>query len=132
MHESKSSGKRPLIDLTVKNGTSQTVFKAHFKTMITNVDRSIIWSQVSWVYLMSRGLEPGEEATWYLTSVMISDKMRNIFMPSDAVFTLADVVLTVTFVQLDDQDGEPIYSTRQFSESDQEWLNHLKEKYGIK
>ena len=130
MRDSESMGKHPIIELTVRNGTSQTVFKAHFESTLTSPDRSTPWSTYFGLYFMSRGLKPGEETTWYITPIMMPD-WDTMNTPKDAVFTPTNVVFTITFVQLDDRDGEPIYSTRQFSEYHQKRLNQLKEKYGI-
>ena len=130
MRESESRGKHPVIELTVRNGTSQTVFKAHIESTLTSPDRSTPWATYFGLYFMSRGLEPGEETTWYIIPIMMPDWVT-INAPAETVFTPAKAVFKITFVQLDGKDGEPIYSTRQLNEYDRKRLDQLKEKFGV-
>ena len=116
-------GKQPIIELTVKNGTSEAVSRAYFEGTLASPKRSVPWHKDTFNYGISGGLEPGEEASWSLAPNMFSD-WGKIDAPKDAVFT-------VTVEQLDGPDGEPIYSTRAFSEHDQERLDELKKEYGV-
>ncbi len=123
LREREFMGKQPIIELTVKNGTGKAVSQAYFEGTIASPDRSVPWHKDTFNYSISGGLEPGEEATWNLAPNMFSD-WGKVDAPSDAVFT-------VTVEQLDGADGEPIYSTREFTERDSERLKELKKEYGV-
>ena len=124
LREQEFMGKQPIIELTVKNGTGQAVSRAYFEGTIASPNRSVPWHKDTFNYGISGGLEPGEEATWNLAPNMFSD-WGKVDAPKDAVFT-------VTVEQLDGPDGKPIYSTREFSESDLERLDELKKQYDVK
>jgi len=123
MQEQEFIGKQPIIELTVKNGTEKAVSRAYFEGTIASPNRSVPWYKDTFNYSISGGLESGEQATWSLAPNMFSD-WGQVNAPTDAVFT-------VTVEQLDGPDGEPIYSTREFSNYDFERLNELKTKYGL-
>jgi PBP1b-binding outer membrane lipoprotein LpoB len=123
MREREFMGKQPIIELTVKNGTEHAVSRAYFEGTLASPDRSVPWHKDTFNYSIPGGLEPGEEATWNLAPNMFSD-WGKADAPAEAVFT-------VTVEQLDGPDGEPIYSTREFSDYDRERLNELKKKYGV-
>jgi hypothetical protein len=124
LREQEFMGKQPIIELTVKNGTSQAVARAYFEGTLASPNRSVPWHKDTFNYSISGGLEPGEEATWNLAPNMFSD-WGKVDAPKDAVFT-------VTVEQLDGPDGKVIYSAREFNESDRERLNELKKQYDVK
>ena len=117
-------GKQPIIELTVKNGTSQAVSRAYFEGTIASSNRSVPWHKDTFNHSIPGGLEPGEEATWNLAPNMFSD-WGKVDAPIDAVFT-------VTVEQLDGPDGKTIYSVREFTKNDRERLNELKKQYDVK
>lgn len=117
-------GEQPIIELTVKNGTSYAVSRAYFKGTIASPNRSVPWHQDTFNYSISGGLEPGEEASWSLAPNMFSD-WGKIDAPSDAIFT-------VTVERLDGADGNALYSISDFGEKKEKRLSELKEKYNIK
>lgn len=117
-------GEQPIIELTVKNGTSHAISRAYFKGIIASPKRSIPWHQDTFNYPISGGLEPKEEASWSLAPNMFSD-WGKVDAPSDAIFT-------VTVEGLDGADGKTLYSTSEFGEREEKRLSELKEKYGIK
>ena len=117
-------GEQSIIELTVKNGTSHAVSRAYFKGTIASPNRSVPWLQDTFNYLISGGLEPGEEASWSLAPNMFSD-WGKVEAPSDAIFT-------TTVERLDGADGEALYSTIEFGEIEEERLSELKEKYNVK
>jgi hypothetical protein len=121
--EQEFMGKQPIIELTVKNGTDQAVSRAYFEGTLASPDRSVPWHKDTFNYDISGGLEPGEEATWKLAPNMFSD-WGKVDAPPDAVFT-------VTVERIDGADGEAVYSTREFDESDRKRLAELKKKYGV-
>ncbi|MEE9128976.1 MAG: DUF6694 family lipoprotein [Phycisphaerales bacterium] len=116
-------GKVPVIELTVRNGTSVAVSRAYFEGTLASPDRSVPWLKNTFNHSIPGGLEPGEEASWDLMQIGRIG-WGSIDPPADAVFT-------VTVERLDGPDGEPIYSTGEFSKYDQKRLNKLKDKYGV-
>lgn len=116
-------GRQQIIELTVKNGTEYAVSCAYFEGTLASPDRSVPWHKDNFSYNIPGGLEPGEEATWKLAPNMFSDWAK-VNAPKDAVFT-------VTVEQLDGPDGEPVYSTREFSDYDQKRLDMLKKEFGV-
>jgi PBP1b-binding outer membrane lipoprotein LpoB len=123
MRERQYLGKQPIIELTVKNGTDQAISRAYFSGTIASPDRSVPWHEDQFNYSISGGLEPGEEASWTLAPNSYSD-WGKVNAPADAVFT-------VMVEKLDGPDGEALYSTRDFSERDQERLAELKQQYDV-
>lgn len=113
---------RPVISMTVKNGTPEPVSRAYFKGVIASPDRAVPWLEETFNYPISGGLEPGETAEWELAPNAYSDWGR-VEAPDDAVFT-------ATPYRLDGADGEKLYSTDVFSERDAERLAELKAEYG--
>jgi len=123
MREKQYGREQPVIELTVRNGTDKAVARAYFEGTLASPDRSVPWHEDTFNYSIPGGLEPGEEAEWQLAPNMFSD-WGNIDAPADAVFT-------VTVEQIDGADGDPLYSTRDFRESDMERLNKLKQEFGL-
>lgn len=122
--EQRFMGKQPIIELTVKNGTSSPISRAYFKGVIASPNRSVPWLKDEFNYSIKGGLEPGEEASWTLAPNMFSD-WGKVEAPADAVFT-------VTVEQLDGPDGESLFSTLDFDEDDERRLAELKRKYEAK
>ena len=116
-------GEHPIIELTVKNGTSHPISRAYFKGTLASPNRSVPWLVETFNYRISGGLEPGEEAEWSLSP--------NQFSEWGTVDAPADAILTVEVEQLDGADGEPLFSSRNFSERDAKRLKKLKEEYGL-
>ena len=117
------SGKQPIIEITVKNGTDVAVSRAYFEGTLASPNRSVPWHKDSFNYSISGGLEPGEKQSWHLAPNMFSD-WGKVDAPADAIFT-------VTVENIDGPDGKALYSTRGFTERDKDRLAELKEKYGI-
>lgn len=114
-------GKKPIIELTVKNGTSYPVSRAYFMGTLASPNRTIPWLKERFNYEIPGGMEPGEEASWRLAPNMFSE-WGTVDIPKDAIFT-------VEVVKLDGADGEPIFSALVFDEDDLERLNELLLKY---
>lgn len=114
-------GKQPIIELTVKNGTSSVVSHAYFEGTLASPGRAVPWHKDEFNYKISGGLEPGESAKWSLAP--------NMFMGWGKVEAPADAVFTVVVTQLDGPDGKPVYSSREYSEQDAERLAQLTSKY---
>lgn len=112
---------KPIIELTVLNGTPHPISRAYFKGTLASPNRSVPWLVETFNYKISGGLEPGEEVEWSLAP--------NQFGDWGSVDAPADAILTVEVEQLDGSDGEPLFSSRSFSERDAKRLNELKAKY---
>ena len=111
----------PIIELTVMNGTGRAVSRAYFTGTLASPNRSVPWIKDDFNYEISGGLEPGEEATWYLAPNRFSD-WGKVNAPKDAVFT-------VDVKQLDGPNGEEMYSVNNFGEDKQERLEVLLADY---
>lgn len=115
-------GNQPVIELTVRNGTSSAVSRAYFLGTLASPGRSVPWIKDTFNYEISGGLEPGEEARWTLAPNMFSD-WGKVNAPADAVFT-AEVE------RLDGADSKALYSTQDFTEEDEERLTKLTREFG--
>jgi hypothetical protein len=115
-------GMQPVIELTVKNGTSVPVSRAYFTGTLSSPGRSVPWIKESFNYGIRGGLEPGETAAWKLSPNMFSE-WGSVDAPDDAVFT-------VEAVRLDGPDGEPTFRADTFSERDAKRLIELTAQYG--
>jgi len=113
--------KKPIIELTVKNGTDKAISRAYFTGTLASPDRTIPWVKDDFNYSISGGLEPGEEVTWYLAPNMFSE-WGEVDAPKDAI-------LTVEVTQLDGPNGDEVYSTNNFGETEQERLEELLKSY---
>jgi len=119
--EQKYGRDKPIIELTVKNGTSYPVSRAYFKGTLASPNRSVPWLIETFNYKISGGLEPGEEVEWSLAPNQFGD-WGTVDAPTDAI-------LTVEVEQLDGSDGEPLFSSRSFSERDAKRLEELEAEY---
>jgi hypothetical protein len=122
LREQRFSGKQPIIELKVRNGTKHAVARAYFEGTIASPGRSVPWIKDTFNYSISGGLEPGEEAEWSLAPNMFSD-WGKVEAPADAIFT---VVVT----RLDGADGEPIFGGEGLTERQLKRLEELKQKFG--
>jgi hypothetical protein len=113
--------KQPIIELTVKNGTEKAISRAYFNGTLESPERTIPWIKDDFNYEISGGLEPGEEATWYLVPNMFSD-WGEVKAPKDAI-------LTVEVTQLDGADENELYSVNNFGETEQNRLKELLNSY---
>lgn len=112
---------KPIIELTVQNGTNKSVSRAYFKGTLASPGRSVPWLQEAFNYEISGGLEPNEKADWSLAPNMFSDWGR-VDAPEDAI-------LTVEVEQIDGADKKPLFSSKTFTEIDLKRLTQLQEKY---
>lgn len=111
----------PIIELIVKNGTDKAISRAYFEGTLASPNRSVPWLKDEFNYSISGGLEPNEEVTWRLAPNMFSD-WGEVKAPKDAI-------LTVDVLQLDDAEGNELYSVKIFGEEEKERLDELIKKY---
>lgn len=119
--EKYSSQPQPVIEITVKNGTSQAVSRAYFKGTIASPGRSVPWLVEDFNYEISGGLEPGEENSWSLLPNRFND-WGKVDPPSDAVFT-------VEVVDLDGPDKKSMFDSILFTDANQKRLDLLRSRY---
>jgi hypothetical protein len=116
-------GYQPIIELTVRNGTSHAISRAYFVGTLSSHGRSVPWLEEDFNYEISGGVEPGEKVSWRLSPNTFS-KWGSINAPSDAVFT-------VKVDRLDGPDKKTLLSARDFTDHDAERLEMLKKKYEV-
>ncbi|HGY9636203.1 hypothetical protein RDI61_01660 [Pseudomonas plecoglossicida] len=119
--EEYSFREKPVIEVSIKNGTGQAVSRAYFKGTISSPGRSVPWLVESFNYEISGGVEPGEAQSWSLAPNQFS-KWGDVDPPKDAMFT-------VEVVRLDGADKEPLFGSGQFDERDAARLESLKKQY---
>lgn len=112
---------KPVIELTVKNGTGLAISRAYFEGTVSSPNRSIPWIKESFNYTVAGGVEPDEEASWSLAPNSFSNWGR-VTVPEDAVFT-------VTVAKLDGADGESIFDASGFTERKARRLTELKTRH---
>jgi hypothetical protein len=119
--EKYSSYKKPIIELSVKNGTSHAISRAYFKATIASPGRSIPWFTNEFNYEIPGGLEPGETADWTLAPNQFSG-WGKVDAPADAVFT-------VEVYRLDGADQNALYDAERLTEAALKRLQALQQKY---
>lgn len=112
---------KPIIELSVHNGTDKAVSRAYFKGTIASPGRSVPWLSDTFNYEISGGLEPGEAASWVLAPNMFSE-WGKVRAPDDAVFT-------VEVYKLDGADKNELYDASGLTERELKRLVELKAKY---
>lgn len=115
-------GDQPMIELTVKNGTSHPISRAYFVGTLASPGRAVPWLKEDFNYQISGGIEPGETTSWRLSPNMFMGNWGQVEAPKDAI-------LTVEVVELEGSDGKTLFSTREFTPDDVERLAELKKKY---
>ena len=121
--EQEYGSPRPIIELSVRNGTHHAVSRAYFVGILASPGRAVPWYKGSFNHSISGGLEPGEEARWSLVAGIYSG-WGSVDAPADAIFT-------VEVEKLDGAGNKVMFSTTDFSEEDKERLRTLKIQYGI-
>ena len=119
-----SIGKRPIVELTVKNETDHVISRAYFKGTLASLGRRVPWFEGTFDYEIRGGLEPGEQAEWRFTPR--DDPGHWGFNRWEGVEAPSDAILTVTVERLDGPDGEPL-----FTEQEQERLDAFNRFFGI-
>lgn len=115
---------KPIIELTVHNGTNKAISRAYFKGVISSAGREIPWFSNSFNYEIAGGLEPGETANWTLAPNMFSD-WGSVDAPRDAVFT-------VEVYRLDGSNKEALYDSEGLTDREVKRLAELQAKYAEK
>lgn len=93
---------QPVIELTVKNGTSIAVSHAYFHGIAKSPQREVPWISEDFNYEIPGGVQPGEQVNWKLSPNMFG-AWGTVNLPDDAIFT-------VVTVRLDGPDGKQAFS----------------------
>lgn len=109
---------KPIIELSIVNGTDKAVSRVFFEGTVASPGRSVPWIEDTFNYSIPGGIEPDETADWALAPNMFSSWATEV--PSDAILTLKTYRLEGPGYELPEES---------FSESDQERLNILKSRY---
>lgn len=117
-------GDKSKIEISVKNGTSHPISHAYFNGVLADPNRSIPWHEDSFNFAISGGLEPGEKASWNLTP--------NPYSGWGEAEAHEGAVFTVTVERLDGADGQAIFSVKEFGKKEEQRIEELKQKYGVK
>lgn len=113
---------KPIIELTVKNGTNSAVSRAYFHGVVASPDRSVPWISEDFNYKISGGIEPGETKDLRMVGNIMS-AWGNTDVPEDAVFT-------VNVRRIDGADGEALFNAEGFDKYDARRLESLRAEYG--
>lgn len=113
--------RKPVIQVTVYNGTDHTFHKIHFIGSLTDPDSKRPVHKEPFNYTIAKGLRPGEEEKWTIYPDA-SSGWNHVTIPPNATFL-------VEVQRVDDVKGEEILPGLIFSNEDKEKLESLREKY---
>jgi hypothetical protein len=103
-------GEEPVIEVTLRNDTGQTVSKFYTKAVLVSPGREAPWIDSGFNYEIRGGLKPGESQNLKLAPNRFGDWVK---APKDR----KDMVLTVTVERLDGAGGKRLFDA-EFSPED--------------
>jgi hypothetical protein len=109
---------KPIIEMTVTNGTGSPISRAYFVGTLASPGRAVPWLKHDLNYQVPGGLEPGETANWRLSPNIFTE--WNVDAPKDAVFT-------VSVARLDGADGKVLFDGT-WSEENEARLEALRKQ----
>ncbi|MEQ9207297.1 MAG: hypothetical protein RLN78_08015 [Phycisphaerales bacterium] len=101
----------PVIDLTVHNGTGETVTRFRAQGVLSSPGRETPWVEDSFSYAIRGGMEHGETEQFKLSPNMFGSWAS---APRDRT----DMVLTVSILSIEDSDGEDLFEVEWEPEDD--------------
>lgn len=104
----------PILEMNVKNGTDQAVFKVHFDWDITNPSNGESKGERGVVYEIPEGIQPNDAAVWKITPKITDIEISPEFK------------LKINIIQLDDKNGEALFGGNKLTEKEEERLAELK------
>lgn len=113
--------RKPVIKVTVYNGTDHIFHKIHFIGSLTDPDSKRPVHKEPFSYTIAKGLPPGEEEEWTIYPDTLSG-WNHVSIPSNAVFL-------VEVQRVDNAKGEEVLPGLIFSSEDKENLENLRKKY---
>ncbi len=107
----------PVIELTARNNTDQTIFRFYCRGVLSSPGRDAPWVDETFNHSVRGGIQPGETQKFRLAP--------NMFGPwSKAPKDREDMTLSLTVYRLDGPDGQELYPS-QWSEEHQKRLAAL-------
>lgn len=94
--------REPVIDLTVRNGTGETVTRFRAQGVLSSPGRETPWVDDSFSYAIRGGMEPGETEQFKLAPNMFGAWAS---APRDRT----DMILTVSILSVEGADGEDLF-----------------------
>ena len=120
-NEEYSIRPKPIMEISVRNGTPYPVARVFAVGTIATPGRSIPWIRKDFNFSVAGGVEPGETHDAVLSPNMFSE-WGEVSAPADAIFT-------VEIVELEGPGEVKVLSSESFSEYDSERLIELKKKF---
>lgn len=108
----------PVIDLTIRNDTGQTVSRFYARGVLSSPGRETPWVDDTFNYSIRGGMKSGESQNLALAPNMFGEWSK---APRDRT----DMVLTVSIERLDGADGKPLFKA-EFSPEDEARLAALE------
>jgi hypothetical protein len=93
---------QPVIDVTVRNNTGQTVSRFYAHGVLSSPGRETPWVDEDFNYSIRGGIKPGEAQSFELSPNMFSEWGK---VPKDR----GDIVLTATIKRIDGADGKELF-----------------------
>lgn len=110
---------KPIIDLSIENGSQHVIANIVFAAELTSEGRSVPWVKDSFSYDVAGGLEVGEKSNWSLAPNMFS-KWGETDAPKDSK-------LSLEVISIENSKGEAIKVG--FDKESQKQLDELLAKY---
>lgn len=104
----------PILEMNVKNGTDQAVYKVHFDWELSNPNNGESKGERGLVYEIPEGFQPNDAAVWKITSKITDLEIS------------PELKLKINITQLDDKNGEPLFGGNKLTEKEEERLAELK------
>jgi len=119
---SKERLAHPVMELTIRNGTGQTVSRFHARGILSSPGRETPWVDDTFNHTIRGGMESGESQELSLAPNMFGEWSK---APRDR----SDMVLTASIERLDGADGKPLFKVG-FSPEDEARLAALEKMIG--
>ena len=104
----------PILEMNVKNGTDQAVYKVHFDWEVSNPNNGESKGERGLIYEIPEGFQPNDAAVWKITSKITDLEIS------------PELKLKINITQLDDKNGEPLFGGNKLTEKEEERLAELK------
>lgn len=96
---------KPVIEMTVLNGTGHAISRVYFEGKILSPNRSVPWLSEKFSYAIAGGLEPGEQRHWALEP--------NMFSAWGKVEPDRDAYFEILPIRVDDAKGDKLFTVEE-------------------
>jgi hypothetical protein len=117
--ESGAEAKEVFIELTLTNGTPETVWRVHFEGALRSDGRDLAWVEGGFEHRFERGLPPGAKTSVRIAANQFGDWRLAAGAPSYAT-------LTVHVTGLEGPNGRPLFGGTTWDEADEARLEMLR------